>query len=96
MPVISCQKGARGATILRNTPAAARIAAGKCEDDHAKAHNRLSQTRHFQDRRGRGGVAAMSETDLAAEIRDLAARRDITDAVQRYMRGVAGSTATAC
>lgn len=38
----------------------------------------------------------MSETDLAAEIRDLAARRDITDAVQRYMRGVAGSTATAC
>ena len=30
----------------------------------------------------------MSETDLAAEIRDLAARRDITDAVQRYMRGV--------
>lgn len=31
----------------------------------------------------------MSESDaLAAEIRDLAARRDITDAVQRYMRGL--------
>lgn len=26
--------------------------------------------------------------DLAAEVRDLAARRDITDAVQRYMRGL--------
>jgi hypothetical protein len=29
----------------------------------------------------------MSGFDLEAEVRDLAARRDITDAVQRYMRG---------
>ncbi len=29
----------------------------------------------------------MSAFDLEAEVRDLAARRDITDAVQRYMRG---------
>lgn len=29
-----------------------------------------------------------SEFDLEAEVRDLAARRDITDAVQRYMRGL--------
>lgn len=29
-----------------------------------------------------------SSFDLEAEIRDLAARRDITDAVQRYMRGL--------
>ncbi len=28
------------------------------------------------------------DTDLSAEIRDLAARRDITDAVHRYMRGL--------
>lgn len=30
----------------------------------------------------------MTDNDLAAEIRDLAARRDITDAVHRYMRGL--------
>lgn len=30
----------------------------------------------------------MADFDLEAEVRDLAARRDITDAVQRYMRGL--------
>lgn len=80
----------RGATILRNKPAAARIAAQKCEDDYAKAYHRLFHARREHE------TAAMSDTDLAAEIRDLAARRDITDAVQRICAASTGSTATAC